>query len=275
MSGKASQANDRDLLSLSEEQILEYLLTSAKPHWEVLAGHPAFSEKWVVYFLKRTRPVPQEAIQEIYRSTAFRKNYRIRLGLLCCRTTPTALSMSLVNLIRWVDLFKTLRIPNLPGALKKKIEDQLLIVLPKLALGEKITLARQAPRPLIRHLRLMPEPAVIQALLDNYFFTYEDALFLANFPKITPPVLGVLATSPRWLTFREIRNALLRNPRTPSSAIPGLAKSLSEHDLRLTLRDPRITAFARRIIQQNLGVRYQQLGKQEAKHTKKKGANRS
>ena len=274
MSNQPAIVDDQALLKLSEERVFQFLLSTTHPRWEVLRNHAAFTENWIVFFLKRAQPVPDDAYRQIFRDTTFRKNYRIRLAMLRCRTAPHALTISLVHLIRWVDLYQTLKLPNLPGQLKRKIEERLLAVLPRLGLGEKISLARQAPKPLIRHLRLMPEPPVIKALLNNYFFTYEDALFMANFPKISPQALQVLAQSTRWSAFREIRCALLRNPKTPQSVIMPLANSLREHDLHLILRDPRLTTFARRQLQNILGRRFQ-AGQPKNKQNHKKGAPHS
>ncbi len=240
------------LPELSEEAILKYLFESDEPEWGILMRHRGFSVKWLLVFLKRPRPIPKQAILDIYHNAQLRKNYQVCLNLLRCKSTPAPLAMNLIHTVRWVDLFHTLRLTYLSGPVRQKIETRLMEILPRLALGEKITLARQAPRPLIKHLRLLTDRPVIKALFFNFHFTYEDAMFLANFPQIEPPILEELALSTRWRAYKNVRRALLLNPKTPRTMTYPLACTLTDHDLRLLLKDPRLTTFPRRIVQKVL-----------------------
>ncbi len=239
-------------MSQSGERALQKTLESNRPEWETLMEHPDYSEKWVLLFLQRTTPIVSQAIMDIYRNPDLRRSYRVRLGLVRCKSTPPSIAMNLISSIRWGDLFNTLRAPHLGGPIRKKIELKLMEVLPRLPLGGKIALARQAPRPMIRHLRLLPERPVIKALLNNYFFTYEDAMFLANFPQIKPGPLEELALSPRWRNYPEVRTALVRNQRTPRAVIAPLIRGISDHQLRLILRDPKTPVFNKGLVRRVL-----------------------
>jgi len=259
---------------MPDEQVLSYLYNTDAPQWERLVCHPSFSIKWVVLFLKRSRAIPRDSIVEIYQNKEWRKSYQISLWLLRCKTAPPALSMNLVHVLRWLDLVHSLRFPYLHGALRKSIEDQIMERLPRLALGEKIALARQAPRPLIRHFRLLPEARVIQALLQNTYFTYEDAIFMANYPKTKAEPLAELARSPRWCKMREIKLALLRNERAPNHCLLPLARTLSETVLQSLLRESRLKLYTRRLIQKVLEERFSQKKKGTAPGTRKTAQKR-
>jgi len=265
-----------ELLAFSEERALQWILDSARPDWDILKRHSDFNEKWITLFLQRTTPIAKHAVLDIYRDPELRRRYRVRLAMMRCRSTPPSIAMNLATALRWVDLFQSLRLPHLSGAVRKRIIDRLMEVLPRLALGEKIALARQAPRPLIRSLRLLPERPVIKALLNNYHFTYEDAMFLANFPEIKPGPLEELALSTRWTQFPEVRAALARNNRTPRAVTTPLVKGMSDHQLRLLLRDPKAPLFAKQIARRVLETRDQNKNDPAGgrSHKKRKGRTR-
>lgn len=241
---------------LDPDKVLKYLLTEDHPEWRMLQRNPGFSEKWVVFFLKRTRPVPREAVEDIYYHKVFRKSYQVKLHLVRCKTSPPHVSISLVHTLRWVDLFWSLRLPYLPGAVRQKIEAQIIEILPRLAIGEQVSLARHAPRPLIRHLRLLAEPRVIQVLLKNYYFTYEDAIFMANYPKTVPTSLEALALNKKWFRYKEVKIALMRHKQMPKSHLLPVAKTMTDHDLRLLLRHPELPLFTRKLIHRILEERF-------------------
>ena len=257
------------LLELEEPAILKYLLTVSKPEWDILLSHRSFAERWVLLFLKRSRPMPKDALLEIYQHKLFRKSYQIRLWLVRCKCASPAVSMNLVHTLRWVDLLQSLRQPYLPGAVQHRIVSQLLEAMPRLALGEKVTLARHAPRVLIKQLCLSPERMVIKTLLLNYFFTYEDLMFLINYPKTEPSALEEVVACKKWARYKEVRICLLKNERTPRALIFPLAKSLGDHELRSVLRDPRLTLFARRLIHRILEERFNALMEQRQQHLEK------
>ncbi len=241
---------------LDEDNILSYLLTEDYPDWSRLRASAAFSEKWVVFFLKRSRPIPRASVEEIYADKLFRKNYQVNLHLVRCKTAPPHVAMNLVHTLRYMDLFWSLRLPFLPGAVRQKIEFQLIEILPRLTLGEQITLAKQAPRPLVRHMRLLTEPRVIRALFQNYFFTYDDALFLANYLQTSATTLEELAKCEKWLVYHEVKMALLRHERMPRSLILPLAKTMKDHELQQVLRHANLPLFSRRLIQRVLEERF-------------------
>ncbi len=217
--------------------------------------HSGFTEKWVVLFLRRTRPIPERILREIFSDKLLRKHYPVRLWLFRNKSIPLAVSVSLMATIRRSDLFSSLKDPWLPNPLKARIETHFLEVFPRLPLGEKIAMARLAPKGLIRHLRTLPQRQVVEALLDNYFFTFEDAMFIANFPKTSPEALRALARSARWNQNLEIKNSLLRHPGTPRDVLNQLVRSLGPFQLKRALAEGRGSNLSKRLIQRELGKR--------------------
>lgn len=255
-----------ELIAVGEEVILRYLYNEPNPEWDYLVSHPSFSEKWLVLFLQRGRHISREQIQQIFSNQEWRKSYRVRLYLMRCRSCPPSISMNLVATLRWVDLMQSLRVPHLTGALRKRIEHEIMEALPRLSLGEKVTLARQATRGLIKHLRMLPDQRVVDVLLLNNYFTYDDALFMANYPRIKPSALAALAKSPKWVSFLEVKLALLRNHDTPNHCLLPMARSLTEFQVRKLLREPKIKLYTKRLLERLVEERYHNKPQQKPKH---------
>lgn len=238
------------------EQVYKYLLTQDEPDWNTLTHHHAFSEKWLVFFLKRSRPIPRRAVEEIYHNRNFRKYYQVNLHLMRCKTAPAHVSISLVNQLRWLDLYWSLRLPYLPGGVRKKIEMQILEIMPRLALGEQVTLAKQAPRCMIKHFRKLREPTVVRALLQNFFFTYEDAQYMASHTHTARTALEEIAQSQKWTRHKEIRMMLLRHEQLANALRLPLARTLNDDDRHKLLRTNSLTQFTRHLLHRIQEQRY-------------------
>ena len=238
------------LLEQSESKVLRILHEHPSPPWYVLKTHPDFSLRWVLVFLRRFQPIGEGAIQEIYQDIQFRGDYQIKLWLLRCRSTPPALGVPLVPHIRWVDLLWTLKQHRwLPGLTQKKIVTELAQKYPRLTLGEKITMARLAPKSLITFMKTITERSVLDVLFKNPNFTYEDASFIANYPESKQNALAVLAVSPRWTSFKELRIALLKHLNTPRALVLPLARTLFKAELQNVLEDSQLSVFTQALIQ--------------------------
>lgn len=240
----ASRSNEE----LNEDLVLKAVLEEDDPDWERLKQLDMFSPRWVVLFLRRTRPIPRPVIVKLYSDRQLRAHYAVTLAMIRCRWTPLPQSMNLVHHVRFMDLLKVCREPYLAGALKKRIETFIMELFPGLALGQKMALARQAPRNLIRPLRDTKEREVVKVLLLNYFFTHADALYMANSGKTSPAALEELACCARWKQHKDIKIALLGNPSTPRSMVMSLLQGLPLHQLEEMKRNPKLPTYTRRLI---------------------------
>lgn len=239
-----------DMMTWPEDRVIAYLAETDQPYWLALERNTLFDHRWVAYFLKRKRFIAAEKVREIYRSRTLRSSYVVNKALVHCKFTPPGIAANILPLLRWVDLLLALREPYLHGSLRPRIERQIMERFPQMPLGERITLAKQAPRGLIRQIRLSPDRRVIRALMKNYFFTYEDAVFLANYPKIKSDILSELAMSGKWMHHKQLRLDLLANPRLPMSAIQALMRGFTPHDIHQLLKKPGIRPVIRNKLKQ-------------------------
>jgi hypothetical protein len=108
-----------------------------------------------------------EAVEVVARQERLLAYYEVRRELALARQTPEALALRLVPGLWWRDLMLVSLDARLPPLVRRAAEQGLISRLPKLAVGEKVSLARRASGGTIAQLRHDPNPRVIAALLDN------------------------------------------------------------------------------------------------------------
>lgn len=99
-------------------------------------------------------------------------------------------------------------------------------------LGERRRLAAGRDRHLLDRLLLDPDPLVIERLLENPTLQTRDVLTIATRrPTIAPLILAVLR-HPRWFLQQQVREAIVRNPYSPTGAALRLLPTMGVITLR-------------------------------------------
>lgn len=171
--------------------------------------------------------------------------YEVRRELALARQTPEALALRLVPGLWWRDLMLVSLDARLPPLVRRVAEQGLTARLPKLAVGEKVSLARRASGGTLAHLRHDPNPRVIAALLDNPRLTEGLLLPLLASTAAAPPVLRLVAGDPRWGPRYPIRLAVARNPQTPVETALRTLPLLRKIDLKALAADVRLAVAVR------------------------------
>src|SRR5262245_45224723 len=140
---------------------------------------------------------------------------RVRTAIVLHPATPRTLAMGLLSHLRWGDLARVAAAARLGAPLRAAAEKILLLRLPELALGEKVTLARTATRGVLRAVPSEDSPLVVRALLDNPLLQVEDALAIVAADDAPAAVLQAIAESARFAASKELRLAIASNVRTP------------------------------------------------------------
>ncbi|MEM6453685.1 MAG: hypothetical protein AAF772_01185 [Acidobacteriota bacterium] len=172
-------------------------------------------------------------------------HYEIRRLLARHPRTPEHLALRFVPGLYWRDLLELSIDMRLRPSLRAAGERYLGMRLPKLAVGEKLALARRAGSEVRNLLRRDPSPRVIAALLDNPRLTERQLLALASDPEAAPRALDHLARHPRWGVRREIRAALALNPRAPFAAVFDALPTLASDDLAAVANAEALPAIVR------------------------------
>ena len=161
------------------------------------------------------------------------------------RRTPQVLAMRFVGGLFWHDLLEIALDVRLSGPLRRLAEKYLLQRLPRLAVGERMTLARRAPEETLERLCADASLRVAEAALENPRLTEERLLpFLAS-AKATPRRLQLVARHPRWSCCYGVRLALCRNPLSPLADALGQLPFLRRADLEALAADQDVPALVR------------------------------
>jgi len=189
-------------------------LPSSPKDWALWWSNPRRSLEDVTRLLLDPA-TPIQALECPSIPTAWFRHSRVRALLSRHPHTPMGLSQTLLPELFWRDLMEICDNHRLAPPLRRMAEKYLVEKFEKMPLGQKIALARQCGRSLIKHVRVGPHPRVGEALLNNARFTEEDALFLSQNSRTTRPVLEALARSGKWGRRAQVLFTLAKNTRTP------------------------------------------------------------
>jgi hypothetical protein len=206
---------------------------------ESATAHPALAADQILRLL-RTARVDSDLILAISRRPVLMKFDRVRLAIVLHPATPRPVAMGLLSQLRWRDLARVAVAPRIGAPVRGAAEKILLLRLPELALGEKVTLARTATRTVLRTLRTEHSPLLARALLDNPLLQVEDAMSIAASDATPGAVLQVMAESARFAASQELRLAIASHRATPAAAALRLIQGMDGAGLIRLLSFPRL-----------------------------------
>ena len=195
--------------------------------------------------LLRSRSLQVGLIRRIAATPEWVRNEKIRAALVLHPRTPRPIAVGLLPQLRWPDLLKATTTPSLPAPIALGAMRLLAERIGEMSLGERITLARLAPEPILKTLRKEPGPLLLKALLDNPRFRAEDALFVAERAEAPAASLRLLAESPRFRARADVRHAVAVHPSTPPQVALGLVAAMDEAEIRRVLEQPTTPALVR------------------------------
>lgn len=196
-----------------------------------------------------------EIIETLLAVPRLRRAYEVRSRVARHPKTPVALASRLVPDLYWRDLVETSIDMRLAPTLRRMAERYLVERLPRLAIGERIAVARRAGAQVLARLRHDPDPRVVSALLVNPRLTEGLVLPLASNASALPQVLDALAKNDRWAHRYAVRRAMALNPQTPFAAQRRILAGLRVADLEQVARSPALSSIVRRWARDAIGAR--------------------
>lgn len=193
----------------------------------------------------RGRSINADLIRRIARSPVWTKFNRVRRAIVLHPKTPRPLAMNFLATLRWADLLQVSGTPALAVALRTGALRILGLRLPELSLGEKITLARAAPPPLLGLLLRDSSAEVMRAALENRHTQPEDVAPLLEDESTAPAVLRAIAESPRFGGRDDLRLVIAAHPRTPAAVALRLLGRMEPTDLARLLAEPELPILIR------------------------------
>jgi hypothetical protein len=136
--------------------------------------------------------------------------------------------------LRQVYLFNLVRLsllPSVPIDIRRFAEDVILLRVPHLAIGEKLTLARRGPARVAAAILAEGHSQAIKLALANGFLTESQLLRVLGKEGLSARVVVAVARHPRWACLYNIRTALIRNEHTPAACMKPFLSDLTQRDL--------------------------------------------
>jgi hypothetical protein len=158
---------------------------------------------------------------------------------------PLGLARTLLGHLFWKELSEVAGNLRVHPFVRRQAERLLQVRLEGLTAGEKIALARRAPRGVLTSLIHSDDVRVLRSVLGNPSLIEQDAVTIARGGKASAELLAYLSNHPKWGARRSIRLALIKNPRTPVPVALKLVGALPRRELRELIRDASVPKIVR------------------------------
>jgi hypothetical protein len=232
MGHRASQEDPRS----APREALETLIGSGDP--QVLAAvleNPSFDERLLCRLLER-KDVSTELLDRVSRRAEWIRSYPVKLRLARHPHAPRLVALAIVRQLFLFDLVKVSLLPSARAEVRRIAEDLVLNRLEQLALGQKITLAKQGPARVAAALLAEGLPATLACVLENAFLTEAQITRVLARSGLSARVVEAIARHPKWSASAHVRIALVRHPLTPLARVMAFLPDISLADLRDLLR---------------------------------------
>jgi hypothetical protein len=192
--------------------------------------------------LVRSADITGEALAQLAKNPVVSKSRKVLVALASHPRTPRHVSIPMLRSMFTFDLMNLAMAPVVAPDVKRAAEEQLIMRLESLPVGQKITLARRASGRVAAALLQTPDQRIISPALDNKQLT-EALVVQALMKPRAPERLYVLVSDHlNWQNRREVQIALLRSEKTPLERARELQKNFSPDFLKDILPESRRTS---------------------------------
>lgn len=193
--------------------------------------HAGVTEDEVLALLN-SGEVTAEVLARLAKNPITSKSRKILSALASHPRTPRHISIPLLRSMFTFDLMNLALTPAVAPDVKRAAEEQLIMRLESLPVGQKITLARRASGRVAAALLQTADQRIISSALDNRQLT--EALLVQALMKPRAPkrLYAMVSDHSNWRNRREVQIALLRSEKTPVERTEEFAKNFSTEFLR-------------------------------------------
>jgi hypothetical protein len=180
----------------------------------------------------KSADVTGEALAQLAKNPVVSKSRKVLVALASHPRTPRHVSIPMLRGMFTFDLMNFALAPAVAPDVKRAAEEQLIMRLQSLPVGQKITLARRASGRVAAALLQTSDQRIISPALDNKQLT--EALIVQALMKPHAPerLYALVGEHLNWQNRREIQIALLRSEKTPVERAQEFAKSFSPEFLQ-------------------------------------------
>jgi hypothetical protein len=231
-------------LDASREDLRRRLSSASAEYLAGALENPELTPRELLLLL-RNRQAQPETLHRVADDREWMRNQEIRRAVALHPRTPLIVARRLVPQLYWKELAELVLSSQVNPVVRRQAETRLIAKVEKLAEGERVALARRASRAVIGALLESDSRRELLGLFGNPRMIETDAVRIASRASAPPDALALLAGHERWGRRRQVRLALLANPRTPVPVALRMLRGLSVHDLRRVLDDEAVPRIVR------------------------------
>jgi hypothetical protein len=211
---------------------LENLIHSGdEAELRIAASSAALGEDQALALLAR-HDLPASVIEDLSRNPGVMKQRKVQSALVRHAHTPRHVSIPVVRRMYTFELLQLTFFPGVAADLRQAMEKTLIARLETLTAGERLTLAHRGPAGLMTALLLDQDERVVRAALENPSLDEQRLIRALMNADASEALVQTICRHPKWGLRRDVRVALLLNPKTPLSQLLAIAQSLPVPVLR-------------------------------------------
>lgn len=235
----------------SISELTQFLQVTDPDALQAVLRNPGFGEREALFLLHR-RDLPSTVIQELASHRTVVSNYAVKLALTKHPKTPLRTALEQLKFLYLFDLVSVCLQTGVRAEVKRASEELVLAQVPKLAVGQRITLAKRGPARLAASLLKGENLQIIQAVLDNPYLTEAVLLPVLNRPDCSPRIVESIASHPKWGLRYDIRLALLRHSSLSVARALAILPGLKPQDAKAISQDPAVIPEIRNYLSNRL-----------------------
>jgi len=217
--------------SASSEELKSLVHDGSERVLLALLENPNTEEPQVTLLLERL-DLPATVLAAVAGAGKWTSSEAVRLRLARHPHTPKRFALAAVRQLYLFDLVRLSLLPSAPADIRRVAEEVILMRVPHLPVGEKLTLARRGPSRVAGAILAEGHPQAVKLALGNAFLTESQVLKALARPGVAERVVAAIAQHPKWSCQYNVRAALLRNPHTPAACIKAFLPNLTLRDLK-------------------------------------------
>jgi predicted regulator of amino acid metabolism with ACT domain len=214
-------------------------------------GNPGFGEREALFLLNR-KDLPSTVIEELANQRTVASSYAVKLGLTKHPKAPLHTALAQLKFLYVFDLVSVCLETGVRAEVKRASEELILTQVPKLAVGQRITLAKRGSARLAASLLNGENLQIIQAVLENPYLTEAALLSVLNGPDCSSRIVESIASHPKWGLRYDIRLALLRRSGLSVARALTILPGLKPQDVKAISEDPAVIPEIRKYLSNRL-----------------------
>lgn len=238
-------------LTANEETLFRLVTDPSMDVLQAVLKNPALTESHLLALLNR-RDLSEDFLKLLYRHGLVAGSHSLKLAMVRNPKTPGPISLTLIPHIHLFELVDMLSLAGISPDQKYAAERAIIQRLPGTPLGNKLTLARRGTSAVLEALLKEGDSRVVEICLGNPRLSQGAVYQFLSGAAASAETISCIARNERWKAIPTIRQAILKNPKTPSVWFTLFLPQLQGHEVRDLSASRRLAATQKKLVEEEL-----------------------